>query len=475
MQPRAPRAAAGGAGRRASSRSRSATRRPAAAAVRRREPAAGALGPAGPRQHPAAQPSVRLQLPTSASWIPPANGGARRCSRRCSARCWTARPRRPRARHLPDDSLAIVARARSASRARDGRRRDLVAGAAATPPLRFNDFAVIVPPASAATYLPLAREVFHGRVRPAAHRRSISRRPPRATSSRRWSCCWRCRPGRWAGAICCRSRCTRRWRGRFPDVDPADCSWRCARSWASCAARTARDLADSYPTTTGSAGTRDCGGSRWARSSRAAQRRASARSSRRRQPCCRPSCRRAPSRRRARSAIIARELIDFARTARGGDGAGAAFMALLRRTLAATIHPAGDEEEAALRACFAVLERHRGDRAARRSTSGTRVAAELVRARLARRRAAAGAARPRRHGRGACAPLRALTFRTVFVVGLDERVFPSAQGFGALDLRARGAAAGRRHAARAGRISVPRDAAVGARAAACCPTSAATP
>src|SRR4029078_2084688 len=29
-----------------------------------------------------------------------------------------------------------------------------------------------------------------------------------------------------------------------------------------------------------------------------------------------------------------------------------------------------------------------------------------------------------------------LTFRTVFVVGLDERIFPSAEGFGALDLRA---------------------------------------
>ena len=39
---------------------------------------------------------------------------------------------------------------------------------------------------------------------------------------------------------------------------------------------------------------------------------------------------------------------------------------------------------------------------------------------------------------GSLSPLRALTFRTVFVVGLDERVFPSAQGFGALDLRAAG-------------------------------------
>ena len=34
------------------------------------------------------------------------------------------------------------------------------------------------------------------------------------------------------------------------------------------------------------------------------------------------------------------------------------------------------------------------------------------------------------------APLRALPFRIVFMLGLDERVFPSPAGFGALDLRA---------------------------------------
>ena len=60
------------------------------------------------------------------------------------------------ARRQPGD----VRRARSAARAGDRRRRDLVAACGATRTLRFDDFAVVVPAASAATYLPLAREVF---------------------------------------------------------------------------------------------------------------------------------------------------------------------------------------------------------------------------------------------------------------------------------------------------------------------------
>ena len=131
--------------------------------------------------------------------------------------------------------------------------------------------------------------------------------------------------------------------------------------------------------------------------------------------------------------ILARELIDFARTAGAMTATIAAFMALLRQTLAKTIHADGDDEQAALRACFAVLERI-AETAPPDLDVGYAIAAELVRSRL-------GAAR--RGGRArrgvtiaSLAPLRALTFRTVFLVGLDERVFPSAQGFGALDLRA---------------------------------------
>src|SRR6185436_4998648 len=111
----------------------------------------------------------------------------------------------------------------------------------------------------------------------------------------------------------------------------------------------------------------------------------------------------------------------------------AAHMDLLRRALASAIRPEGDEEQAVLRDCFVVLERI-AEIAPADLQVGFAVAAELVRARL-------GAAR--RHARsphgvmiGSLAPLRALTFRTVFVVGLNERVFPSAEGFRALDLRA---------------------------------------
>src|SRR5678809_426526 len=97
-------------------------------------------------------------------------------------------------------------------------------------------------------------------------------------------------------------------------------------------------------------------------------------------------------------------------------------MDLLRRALASAIRPEGDEEQAVLRDCFVVLERI-AEIAPADLRVGFAVAAELVRARL-------GAAR--RHARaphgvmvGSLAPLRALTFRTVFVVGLDERVFLS--------------------------------------------------
>jgi exodeoxyribonuclease V gamma subunit len=131
--------------------------------------------------------------------------------------------------------------------------------------------------------------------------------------------------------------------------------------------------------------------------------------------------------------IIARELIDFARTARGLIAPVARFMALLRRTLAATIRPAGPEEQAALGDCFALLERIAAA-APPDLEVGYGVAAELVRARL-------GAAQRRsRTPEGVAvatfAPLRALPFRIVFMLGLDERVFPSPAGFGALDLRA---------------------------------------
>ena len=131
--------------------------------------------------------------------------------------------------------------------------------------------------------------------------------------------------------------------------------------------------------------------------------------------------------------IIARELIDFARTARALIAPVARFMALLRRTLAATIRPASPEEQAALGDCFALLERIAAA-APPDLEVGYGVAAELVRARLgtAQRRSRT----PEGVAVATFAPLRALPFRIVFMLGLDERVFPSPAGFGALDLRA---------------------------------------
>jgi exodeoxyribonuclease V gamma subunit len=135
--------------------------------------------------------------------------------------------------------------------------------------------------------------------------------------------------------------------------------------------------------------------------------------------------------------IIARELIEFARTARDLTAPLPDFMELLRRTFAAAIRPGSHEEEAALGDCFAALERI-AEAAPPGLQVGFGIAAELVRARLGalqrRLRPAEGVAV------AGFAPLRALSFRVVFMLGLDERVFPSAAGFGALDLR--GAAPG---------------------------------
>ena len=79
----------------------------------------------------------------------------------------------------------------------------------------------------------------------------------------------------------------------------------------------------------------------------------------------------------------------------------AAFMALLRETLAKTIHADGDDEQAALRACFAVLERI-AETAPPDLEVGYAIAAELVRARL-------GAAR--RGGRARAAASRSRAWR----------------------------------------------------------------
>ena len=130
--------------------------------------------------------------------------------------------------------------------------------------------------------------------------------------------------------------------------------------------------------------------------------------------------------------IIARELIAFADAARGAPAPFETHAALLRRTIAQTIFPEpGDEEAAlgdALRALVDIAAFVPADLAV-----SFRVAAELVKARLG--------GTPRRHRSpegvtvASFVPMRALPFRMIFVAGLDERVFPAPDGVRALDLR----------------------------------------
>jgi exodeoxyribonuclease V gamma subunit len=132
--------------------------------------------------------------------------------------------------------------------------------------------------------------------------------------------------------------------------------------------------------------------------------------------------------------MLGRELCAFARAARARPATFAAHAALLRRTVAATIFPDTPDEEAALGDAYAVLERTASAVPAHLELSFTTFA-EVLRPRLA----AASRARHHRPPEGVTVasflPMRALPFREVFIVGLDERAFPSSDTFGALDLR----------------------------------------
>ena len=342
--------------------------------------------------------------------------------------------RAPRKRDDPappdDDSLKIVA-APDPRRELESVAAEIWALVRRDPTLRFDDFAVVVPPASADTYLPLAREVFasaselphtvldlpspaEGHVVEAVElllalptgplgRRDLLPLAMHPTVAR-----------------------------RFPDVDPQLFLALCEELGIVRGADGA-DVGDSYADedrVSWDQGLRRLALGAFLSGPRSGERRGfmDDRSSvlAAELPAAAEPAARALG-------VIARELIDFARSARAMNAPLPAFMALLQRTLAQTIRPEGAEEEASLRDCFAVLERI-AETAPPELEVGYAVAAELVRARV-------GSAR--RHGRpprgvtvASLAPLRALTFRTVFVVGLDERVFPSAQGFSALDLRA---------------------------------------
>ena len=133
--------------------------------------------------------------------------------------------------------------------------------------------------------------------------------------------------------------------------------------------------------------------------------------------------------------VLARELIAYADAAQRGPATFEAHAELLRRVFAATILPDTPDEEAALGDVFAAIER---------AQAGVppglpirfRVAADLIQRRLG------DVPRLGRPPEGVTVasfvPMRALPFDTIFVAGLDERVFPAPAGWGALDLRASG-------------------------------------
>jgi exodeoxyribonuclease V gamma subunit len=131
--------------------------------------------------------------------------------------------------------------------------------------------------------------------------------------------------------------------------------------------------------------------------------------------------------------IVARQLLAFARAARGGPAPFAVHAALLRQTIAETIVVEPGDEEAVLGDALAAIERVAALVPPELPVS-FRVAADLVKARLAET--------PRRHRSpegvtvASFVPMRALPFRHIFVAGLDEGVFPAPEGVRALDLRA---------------------------------------
>jgi exodeoxyribonuclease V gamma subunit len=131
--------------------------------------------------------------------------------------------------------------------------------------------------------------------------------------------------------------------------------------------------------------------------------------------------------------MAARALIAFAHAARGAPAPFAAHAALLRRIIAETVLPEPGDEEAALGDALRVLETVEAGLPAALPIS-YRVAAELIKARLS--------ATVRRHRApegvtvASFVPMRALPFRHIFVAGLDERAFPAPESVRALDLRA---------------------------------------
>ncbi|HSZ82964.1 MAG TPA: exodeoxyribonuclease V subunit gamma [Polyangia bacterium] len=134
--------------------------------------------------------------------------------------------------------------------------------------------------------------------------------------------------------------------------------------------------------------------------------------------------------------LLARALIGFATRARDVTQTIAAWMADLRREIAATLVAREPEDEVALARVFAELQRLESVAPADLRVR-YRIAHELVRAALA--------ALPARGGRyltqgvtvSTFLPMRAVPFAAVFMVGMGEGLFPAPERARELDLRGR--------------------------------------
>ena len=279
-------------------------------ADRRPRPAARAVGAAGARQHPAANQLSECDFdarfvgrrptprPPDAAGDPAAGGARSRAARseagdrRRQPGACSPRPIRGASWRRRRGDLGAAAR-RQRRRQRRGR---------AGMPLRFRRLrGRSSPAASAATYLPLAREVFTRRPS-SPHTVLDLPSPPRATCSRPSSWCWRCPPASWPPRSAAAGDAPGR-RAPLPRRRSRGLSWRWRGARHRARRRPARSRGQLPRPRTGSAGTRGCSGWRWGVSLG----RAAARSGRSRSTASRAgggAAGRRSSRRRARWAMI---------------------------------------------------------------------------------------------------------------------------------------------------------------------------
>lgn len=136
--------------------------------------------------------------------------------------------------------------------------------------------------------------------------------------------------------------------------------------------------------------------------------------------------------------LLARSLIADGRVARTGttivERPLTAWLDFVRALLSTYLAPADDDEEAFLARCLAEIadlaDLPLGDRPV-----SFRVAAELARGVLASQAGARGQHLARGVAVASFVPMRALPFRAIFLLGLGEGAFPSSAGRGRLDLR----------------------------------------